>query len=68
MLGGMNPVSIAMITFVTEQRPEAGSEWPRFDLIEPIGKGSVRPGQNTFSKAFTSSGSPTYIQKINKTY
>lgn len=48
------------MTLATEHKPEAGSEWPMFDFTEPINKGSVRPGQNTFSRAFTSSGSPTY--------
>lgn len=59
MLGGIKPVSIAMTTLVTEQRPEAGSEWPMFDFTEPIFSGVLRPGQKTFSSAFTSSGSPT---------
>lgn len=69
MFGGMKPDSIAIITLATEHKPDAGSEWPMFDFTEPISKGSVRPGQNTFSRAFTSSGSPTYTWfKLYSTY
>lgn len=59
IFGGMKPVSMAMTTLVTEHKPDAGSEWPIFDLTDPIGSGSLRPSQNTFSIALTSSGSPT---------
>lgn len=62
ILGGIKPDSIAMMALVTEQSPEAGSECPMFDLTEPILSGESRPGQNTFSNAFTSSGSPTCNQ------
>lgn len=61
IFGGIKPDSIAMITLATEHKPEAGSEWPMLDFTEPINNGLVRPGQNTFSRAFTSSGSPTYV-------
>lgn len=65
MLGGMKPVSIEMMTLATEQSPEEGSAWPRFDLTEPINNGPFRLAQNTFSIAFTSSGSPTYTGTSN---
>lgn len=59
IFGGMNPSSKASTTLVTEHKPEPGSEWPMFDLTEPILRGVVRPGQNTASNVLTSSGSPT---------
>lgn len=60
IFGGIRPISKPKITLATEHKPEAGSEWPIFDLTDPILRGSVRCGQNTASKALTSSGSPTY--------
>jgi len=56
------PVSMAMITLVMAHIPDAGSEWPMLDLTDPIRSGVFLPLQNTWSKAFSSSGSPTWIQ------
>lgn len=46
---------------MTEQSPEAGSVCPIFDLTDPTSNGFVLLGQNTWSIADTSSGSPTFV-------
>uniref|UniRef100_A0A2M4B662 Putative secreted protein n=1 Tax=Anopheles triannulatus TaxID=58253 RepID=A0A2M4B662_9DIPT len=61
MFGGMTLVCMAMMHFVSEQIPAAASECPMFDLTDPTNNGSVRSGQNTFSIASHSSGSPTTV-------
>lgn len=58
-LAGMVPESIAIRTLASEQRPEAGSECPMFDLTDPMSKGDVLPLQNTSAMLLTSCGSPT---------
>ena len=58
-LGGITPASIAIRTLAIEQSPDAGSEWPIFDLTDPINRGVFRSLQNTSAIEFTSCGSPT---------
>lgn len=59
MFGGISPVSMAIMTLVMEQTPEAGSECPMFDLREPILSGVFLFLQNVVTSALISSGSPT---------
>lgn len=56
---GILPLSIEITILANEQRPEAGSEWPMFDLTEPINSGEVRSLVKKSAIELTSCGSPT---------
>lgn len=53
----------SLFTFARAAKPEAGSGWPIFDLVEPISKGSRSDWQNTPTMPLTSCGSPTCRRK-----
>jgi len=56
---GIFPDSKEITILANEQRPEAGSEWPMFDLTEPINRGEVRSLVKNSAIELTSCGSPT---------
>ena len=53
--------SSASIAFRRPARPEVGSVWPIFDLIDPMGNGRVRRWPSAAPSASASMGSPTWV-------